>query len=119
MSTSVRIALVLALAPLGALAQDPPAPDLKPPRATEYDYIIVGGGVGGSIVASRLVQQGHSVLLVEQGGAHPSAKAKVPAFHAQASEDPAVALDYGAKHYGDDAQAMRDPKYDAKLGGVL
>jgi len=119
MSTSVRIALALALAPFAALAQDPPPAHPRPPRAAEYDYIVVGSGVGGSIVASRLAEQGHTVLLVEQGGAQPSATTKVPAFHAQASEDAPVALDYGAKHYGDDAQAKRDPKYDPKLGGVL
>lgn len=37
-------------------------------RAIEYDYIVVGAGSAGSIVAGELVRQGADVLLVEAGG---------------------------------------------------
>ncbi|ORY67233.1 uncharacterized protein BCR38DRAFT_456055 [Pseudomassariella vexata] len=33
-----------------------------------YDYVVVGAGVGGSVVASRLAEDGASVALVEAGG---------------------------------------------------
>lgn len=37
-------------------------------RAKNYDYVIVGGGAAGSVVAERLSRSGrHSVLLVEAG----------------------------------------------------
>ncbi len=32
-----------------------------------YDYIVVGSGPGGGIVASNLALAGHSVLLIEAG----------------------------------------------------
>src|SRR5258708_13578432 len=34
----------------------------------EYDYIIVGGGAAGSVVAGELSKAGARVLLVESGG---------------------------------------------------
>ncbi len=34
---------------------------------TEYDYIIIGSGFGGSVSAHRLSQKGYKVLVVEKG----------------------------------------------------
>ncbi len=35
---------------------------------TEADYIVVGAGSGGSAVAYRLAEAGHSVIIIEAGG---------------------------------------------------
>ena len=34
----------------------------------EFDYIVVGAGAAGSVVAARLTMAGLNVLLVEAGG---------------------------------------------------
>ena len=34
---------------------------------SEYDYIIIGSGFGGSVSALRLAEKGYKVLVLEQG----------------------------------------------------
>ena len=36
-------------------------------KTTEYDYVIVGSGFGGSVSALRLSQKGYKVLVIEKG----------------------------------------------------
>ncbi len=43
-----------------------------------YDYIVVGAGAAGCILAAKLSQAGHEVLLVEAGGADTSPQVTTP-----------------------------------------
>ena len=106
------------------------AVDGKPSR---YEYIVVGSGAGGGVVAARLAQAGHTVLLLEAGGDYKDLQGggpaspdgsnrlpedyEVPTFHAMASENEALKWDYFVHHYKD--RQERDEKFVPERGGVL
>ena len=87
-----------------------------------FDYIVVGSGAGGGTVAARLAEGGMSVLILEAGADPAALPAKglpedydVPAFHAFASENRAIAWNYWVHDFGDDAKRRaRPPGSDRK-----
>jgi choline dehydrogenase-like flavoprotein len=94
--------------------------------ASAYEYIVVGSGAGGGTLAARLAESGRSVLLLEAGGDPIKLTGdrlpedyQVPAFHAFASEHPAMRWDFFVRHYADEERQKKDAKYTAERRGVL
>lgn len=81
--------------------------DLSAPKASDFDYIIVGSGAGGGPLAARLAQGGKRVLVIEAGSnpaklaptAGPSEVSAVPSFNGLASEHPDLSWEFFVKHY--------------------
>jgi len=75
---------------------------------TDYDYIIVGAGSAGCVLANRLTASGaHRVLLLEAGGSDRSPWIQVPIGYGRTFNDPRYNWMY---------EAEPDPTLDNRIG---
>ena len=84
-----------------------------------HDFIIVGSGAGGGPLAANLVEAGFSVLLIEAGSDHRCPYYDIPIMQGRASEDAEMRWDFFVRHYDNDAQQRRDPKFVPERNGIL
>ncbi len=63
--------------------------------SNEYDFIIVGAGSAGCVLANRLTESGrYSVLLIEAGGSDKKLRIRVPIGYGFTYSDPSVNWKY-------------------------
>jgi len=62
----------------------------KQPRSSEADYVVVGSGSSGSIVAARLAQSGASVVMLEAGKSDEQILTKIPGMIGPMHADPKI-----------------------------
>ncbi|KAK4220547.1 oxygen-dependent choline dehydrogenase [Podospora fimiseda] len=99
MTSLASFLVILAIAVLTAFAKDCN-------KNSTYDYIVVGSGPGGGIVANNLALAGHSVLLLEAGeDASEDLSTTVTALYYPQSLD--LQWHFFVKHHTDDAVEER------------
>ncbi|HXN41487.1 MAG TPA: GMC oxidoreductase [Myxococcaceae bacterium] len=91
----------------------------KSSTRADYDFIIVGSGAGGAPLACNLARRKHRVLVLEAGDWADPEVARIPAFHAHASEEPSISWEFFVQHYADEARSESDRKWDPDRKGVF
>ncbi|MGH3452185.1 MAG: GMC family oxidoreductase, partial [Haloechinothrix sp.] len=86
---------------------------------TEADYVVVGAGSAGCIVASRLAEQGASVVLLEAGGPDRTQLVRVPGMISLVHSVPQLKkrLDWG--YYTVPQKHASDRRIPSTRGKVL
>jgi choline dehydrogenase len=95
-----------------------------------FEYVVVGSGAGGGVLAARLAEAGRRVLLLDagddparsSGGVSPKNRPawsdyEVPAFHPFASENPEFRWNFWVRHYANAAQQQKDWRYRKNWDG--
>ncbi|KAK9764380.1 hypothetical protein K7432_008162 [Basidiobolus ranarum] len=83
----------------------------------EFDYVVVGSGAGGGVVATELAKAGFSTLLIEAGPDYQSSVTTTPVLHVRASEDPAISFEYFVKHYPE-STGLRQNVFYPRVGAL-
>ncbi|KAH8811357.1 hypothetical protein F5884DRAFT_749744 [Xylogone sp. PMI_703] len=77
-----------------------------------YDYVVVGSGIGGGPVAANLAIAGYKVLLLDAGDDEgTSYQERVPALQLQATEYTPMRWDYFVSHYANQTRQEEDSKF--------
>ncbi|MGN6160598.1 MAG: GMC family oxidoreductase, partial [Marmoricola sp.] len=91
----------------------------KPTYGNEADYVVVGSGSSGSVVAGRLAEAGHSVILLEAGKSDEKFLVKKPGMIGPMHAVPEIkrTVDWG--YYSTPQKHMLDRRMPTPRGKVV
>ncbi|KAL1915260.1 uncharacterized protein VTP21DRAFT_7536 [Calcarisporiella thermophila] len=81
-----------------------------------FDYIVVGGGTAGGVVAVELAKAGYTTLLMEAGPLHYSNYSRTPGLNKRAVHDPAIAFEYFPERYAPNTTQYQGDGYYPRTG---
>jgi choline dehydrogenase len=88
-------------------------------RSNEADYVVVGSGSSGSIVAARLAQSGASVILLEAGKSDEQMLTKIPGMIGPMHAEPKLKKINDWGYYSTPQEGMDGRRMPAPRGKVL
>ncbi|KAJ7340778.1 hypothetical protein DFH08DRAFT_245159 [Mycena albidolilacea] len=93
-------------------------PKCPPKSDAEFDFVVVGAGVGGGPVAARLAESGFSVLVVDAGHDVANVNTTIPFYFFRAVSDPQLELNYTYAEYSPGAKFPRDDSWYPRARAV-
>ncbi|KAJ7767169.1 hypothetical protein B0H16DRAFT_1521096 [Mycena metata] len=93
----------------------PTCPDTS---QSNFDFVIVGSGVGGGPLAARLAERGFSILLVDAGHDVVNVNTTIPFYLGRAVEDPQLELNYTYNEYSPGAKFPRNNSWYPRARGL-
>ncbi|MDZ5621927.1 GMC family oxidoreductase [Nocardioides bizhenqiangii] len=94
-------------------------PKRREPRSNEADYVVVGSGSSGSIVAARLAESGATVIMLEAGKSDEQMLTKIPGMIGPMHAEPKIKTlnDWG--YYSVPQEGLDGRRMPAPRGKVL
>ncbi|KAJ6577050.1 hypothetical protein DFH09DRAFT_1361354 [Mycena vulgaris] len=85
---------------------------------SEFDFVVVGAGVGGGPLAARLAENGFSVFLVDAGHDVVNVNTTIPFYFGRAVEDPQLELNYTYDEYSPGSKFPRNDAWYPRARGI-
>ena len=89
------------------------------PQVNEAEYVVVGAGSAGCAVAGRLADAGHSVVLLEAGGADKSMMFKTPGMITMIHAEPKLKAKFDWGYYHVPQANLNNRKVPATRGRLM
>ncbi|KAL1922170.1 uncharacterized protein VTP21DRAFT_9709 [Calcarisporiella thermophila] len=85
---------------------------------SEYDFVVVGGGTAGGLVAIQLAKAGFKTLLMEAGPDKINNNVTVPLFFPRADEDPTISFSYFPRVYAENSTQYQSKVFYPRVGAL-
>ncbi|WP_257952794.1 FAD-dependent oxidoreductase [Nocardioides sp. B-3] len=89
------------------------------PQVNEAEYVVVGAGSAGCAVAGRLADAGHSVVLLEAGGADKSMMFRTPGMITMIHAEPKLKAKFDWGYYHVPQANLNNRKVPATRGRLM